>query len=71
MQIKKTKIAYCDILLSLFIFSTFEPCWKTIKTSNEMFANSFSHAVQELHDLVKKIREYGEQQKETQKAVSL
>ncbi|XP_028403535.1 F-BAR domain only protein 2-like isoform X2 [Dendronephthya gigantea] len=48
---------------------TFEPCWNIVKKSTEILANSFSKAVQELHDLMKVIRDYGELQKENQKSL--
>lgn len=51
-------------------YSTFEPCWNIVKRSTEILANSYSQAVQELQELMKVIRDYGELQKESQKAVS-
>jgi hypothetical protein len=41
-----------------------------VKSSTEILANSYTQAVQQLHDLIKAVRDYGEAQKENQKAVS-
>ena len=56
-------------ILFCFLFSSFEPCWNIVKTSTEILANSYTQAVQELHELIKTVREYGETQKENQKTV--
>jgi hypothetical protein len=50
--------------------STFEPCWNIVKSSTEILANSYTQAVQQLHELIKVVRDYTEAQKEGQKSVS-
>ena len=48
---------------------TFEPCWNIVKSSTEILANSYTQAVQQLHELIKVVRDYTEAQKESQKSL--
>merc|ERR1711872_800936 len=46
---------------------TFEPCWKFLQSSTEKLANVHNQIIQNLNDVSKSVRDYGELQREKQK----